>query len=323
MLTDRETAGQMALDERAAKLLQFPNRLNDIDLSGYRDEKFAHSVREATSYRDDLIRRVITRGEGDPLATHLPFNHLRGKFEFRQHELTIWTGYKGHGKSLMISQAMMAAIQRGKRVFIISPEFKPDAVLERMLYQHAKTQQPMDMHIDEYMRFVTERLWLYDVQSSLKPADVVALCRYAADRIQPDHILIDSLMKCGIANDDFNGQKQFVDHIQTVAHACPLHIHLVAHAKKGRDDYSPPKLHDIKGASEIADMAENVLVVWRNKNKEKDPEGKHDEPDASLTVEAQRNADGWIGSTNLHHDPYSTIFFEPGYEPEKPNYVPF
>lgn len=323
MQIDRETAGQATLDERAAKLLQFPNRLRDVDLTEYQDERFGHSVRAATSYREDLIRRVITRGEGDPNATNLPFNHLRNKFEFRQHELTIWTGYKGHGKSLMISQAMMAAIQRGKRIFVISPEFRPDAVLERMLYQHARTQEPTGRHIDEYMHFVTERMWLYDVQSSLKPNDVVALCRYAADKIQPDHILIDSLMKCGIGMDDYNGQKAFVDHIQTVAHANPLHIHLVAHAKKANDDSKPPRLHDVKGASEIADMAENVLVVWRNKEKEKNPEQKHDEPDASLVVEAQRNADGWIGNVNLLHDPDSMLFYEPGNRPEGSEYVRF
>lgn len=316
-------AGQATLDARASRLLQFPNRIADVDLASYHEERFGHAVRPATSYRDDIIRRVITRGEGDPNATPLPFNVLRDKFEFRQHELTIWTGYKGHGKSLMISQAMMAAIHRSKRVFVISPEFRPEAVLERMLYQHARTLEPATQHIDAYMRFVTERLWLYDVQSSLKPADVVALCRYAADKIKPDHILIDSLMKCGIPMDDFNGQKQFVDHIQTVAHANPLHIHLVAHAKKANDDSRPPRLHDIKGASEIADMAENVLVVWRNKAKEKDPEGKSDEPDASLTVEAQRNADGWIGAVNLRHDTTSTLFFEPGNQPERASHVAF
>jgi len=320
---NREEAGQSALDDIASKLLQFPNKISNIDLSGYRDEKFGDAVRTAVSYRDDLIKRVINKGEGDPDATHLPFNHLRNRFEFRQHELTIWTGYKGHCKSLMLSQVLMAAIQRGKRIFVISPEFRPEAVLERMLYQHSRTQEPTGRHIDEYMAFVTERMWLYDVQSSLKPQDVVALCRYAADKIQPDHILIDSLMKCGIGMDDYNGQKQFVDHIQTVAHANPVHIHLVAHAKKATDDSKPPRLHDIKGASEIADMAENVAVVWRNKEKEKDPEGKSDEPDASLTIEAQRNSEGWIGSVNLYHDRGSTLFFEPGCTPEASEYVKF
>lgn len=289
------------------------NLLRNVDLAGYMTEQVEHNVKPAASYRDELIRRLLDRGEGDPDATPLPFNLFRGKFEFRQHELTIWTGYKGHGKSLMISQALMAAIRRGKRVFIISPEFRPESVLERMLYQFSATTSPMREHITEFMDFLLERMWLYDAQASLKADEVVALCRYAADKLDADHILIDSLMKCGMGPDDYAGQKQFVDRIQSVAHANPLHIHLVAHARKTNDDSKPPRLHDIKGASEIADMAENVLVVWRNKEKEKNFEQKHDEPDASLSVEAQRNADGWIGTVNLNHDSDSQLFMEPGY----------
>ena len=288
------------------------NLLQNIDLTEYASETVQHSVKPASDYEKGMIRKIVGRLEGDMLATPMPFNHLRGKFEFRQSELTVWAGYKGHGKSLMISQVLMSAIKRNKRVFIFSPEFRPESVLERMLYQHCLTTMP---HVDEikpFFEFLLDRLWLYDTQASMKSSDVVALCRYVADKIKPDHILIDSLMKCGMPPDDYGAQKMFVDKLQSVAHANPLHIHLVAHARKGNDDSKPPRLHDIKGASEIADMAENVIAVWRNKEKEKNPDSKHDEPDASLTIEAQRNADGWIGTVNLLHDPDSQLFFEPG-----------
>ena len=289
------------------------NMVRNVDLAGYMTEQVEHNVKPASDYKLLLRDRLVNRQGGDPNATVLPFNSMRGKFEFRQHELTIWTGYKGHGKSLMISQALMAAIHRGKRVFIVSPEFRPESVLARMLYQHSAPTSPGVSHLDEFMAFLFDRMWLYDAQSSLKPDDVVALCRYGADKLRADHILVDSLMKCGMGPDDYAGQKQFVDRVQSVAHANPTHIHLVAHARKTNDDSKPPRLHDIKGASEIADMAENVLVVWRNKEKEKDPEKRHDEPDASLSVEAQRNADGWIGTVNLNHDHDSQLFIEPGY----------
>lgn len=287
------------------------NLLKNIDLSSYASEEVQHSVKPASAYRNGMIERLMMRETGDTNATSLPFNLLRNKFEFRQYELTIWAGYKGHGKSLMISQALMHAIKRGKKVFIFSPEFRPESVLERMLFQFCLTTRPSPDEIHGFFDFLLERMWLYDTQASMKPDDVVALCRYVADKIEPDHILIDSLMKCGMAPDDYSGQKMFVDKIQSVAHANPLHIHLVAHARKGNDDSKPPRLHDIKGASEIADMAENVLAVWRNKEKEKHPEQKSDEPDASLTVEAQRNADGWIGTVILNHDPETMLFFEP------------
>lgn len=216
--------------------------------------------------------------------------------------------------SLLISQVFNEAIRHGKRIFIFSPEFRPERVLERMLYQHAETTQPTREDLEEFMRYVTERVWLYDTQGSLSAKEVIALCRYVAETITVDHILIDSLMKCGMAPDDYAGQKQFVDQVQVVAHSYPLHLHLVAHAKKANDDSKPARLHDVKGASEIADMAENVLSVWRNKEKEKTPEKRGDEPDASLTVEAQRNGDGWIGNCNLMFNRESMNFYQLGDE---------
>lgn len=287
------------------------NLMRNIDLTAYASPEVTHNVKPAAAYKSAMIHRLMHREEGDLNATPTPFSLLRGKFEFRQYELTIWAGYKGHGKSLMISQVLMAAIKRGKKIFIFSPEFRPESVLERMLFQYCLTTTPTEAEILGFFDFLLERLWIYDTQASMKSSEVVALCRYVADNIGPDHILIDSLMKCGMPPDDYGAQKMFVDQIQSVAHANPLHIHLVAHARKGNDDSKPPRLHDIKGASEIADMAENVLAVWRNKEKEKNPTVKSDEPDASLTVEAQRNADGWIGTVSLNHDPDSMLFFEP------------
>lgn len=310
----RDQAGASTLDKLAGRIMESPNLLRDLDLTQYMNGKVSHNVRPATDYKLAVRDLIVGRAEGDTHATRLPFSHLRGKFEFRRNELTIWAGYKGHGKSLLISQAFNEAIRHGKRIFIFSPEFRPERVLERMLYQHAETTQPTAEDLNAFMRYVTERVWLYDTQGSLSAREVIALCRYVAEHIHVDHILIDSLMKCGMAPDDYAGQKQFVDQVQVVAHSYPLHIHLVAHARKGNDDSKPAKLHDIKGASEIADMAENVLSVWRNKEKEKNPEKRGDEPDASLTVEAQRNGDGWIGNCNLMFNRESMNFYQLGDE---------
>ena len=288
------------------------NILKDVDLTKYMGQNVAHNIKPATDYKLAIRDLIVGRTEGDHTATRIPFNHLKGKFEFRQHETTIWTGFKGHGKSILISQVFNDAIRQGRKIFIFSPEFRPERVLERMLYQHAETTSPNAEDLMEFMRYVTERVWMYDTQGSLSSKEVVALCRYVAENINPDHILIDSLMKCGIGPEDYAGQKSFIDQVQSVSHAYPLHVHLVAHARKGNDDSKPARLHDVKGASEIADMPENVISVWRNKEKEKNPENKSDEPDASLTIEAQRNGDGWIGNCNLMFNKDSLSFYQLG-----------
>jgi twinkle protein len=307
----------------------FPNKItSNIDLSPYMSDEVKHSVKPAEDYQDELIRLLI--GEDDAeRGTPLPWGSLKGRFEFRASEMTLWTGYKGHGKSAMLSQALNACMVRNEKVFIISPEFRPAKVLERLLYQRLCARHPTKDDLVSWMAWATKRLWLYDIQSSLKPNDVIALCRYVVKELGVNHILIDSLMKCGIGTDDYTGQKNFVDKVQNVAHTNPVHIHLVAHARKGSSgDGSPPGLHDVKGTSEIADMVENVVAVWRNKDKEKEKANGlscklQDEPDAQIVIEAQRNADGWIGSIPLFYDPQSMLFYEIGHAPERMRYVDF
>jgi twinkle protein len=277
--------------------------VRDIDLTDYRSEEVAHRVKSVSEYAEAVGKLIFTPDLDQGAA--LPFMKMKGNFHIRQNEMTIWAGYKAHGKSAFTSQVLNALMVRGESVFVISPEFKPERVIERMIYQRIGGRDLDDEGLFDWFSWAQGRLWLYDVQSSLRPDDVLALCRYAIDKYKVKHIFIDSLMKCGIDPDDYSKQKNF-----------PCHMHLVAHARKGSSDESIPKLHDIKGASEIADMAENVVVVWRNKAKEKcvsiNDTSKDQEPDAIVIVEAQRNAHGWVGAMHLTYEPNSMLFYEAG-----------
>ena len=291
----------------------FPNRITEnINLEQYRDDSYKVRVKNAQEYRDGLMARLRQREAYGDKSGFAIDEHFR----FRPYELTIWTGFKGHGKSAMLSQALLGFMQAGKRVFVCSPEFPPIELLYRFLVQCLASNDPTEEEADCMLEFLSQWLWLYDVQASLKPQDVAPLCRWVVENIKPDHIVIDSLMKCGIAPDDYSSQKKLVDQIQTVAHQSPVHIHLVAHARKGNSDDKPAKLHDVKGASEIADLAENVLSVWRNKPKEMaqstGDRTKDNEPDALFIVEAQRNCGGWVGTTQLNYERSAMIYFEPG-----------
>ena len=318
----RAQAGRTQLDAYKDELSKFANYVDDVDLKKYQVDNVSHKVKGALDYFDK-IEDIFFGEKSDYQGSEIPLNRIKEDFRIRKHEMTVWTGYKGHGKSALLSQCLLAFMNAGQKVFVISPEFIPEMVLERMIYQRTQARDVTADDIGNFFFLAKETLWLYDNQASLKPDDVIALCRYAAIELKVDHIVIDSLMKCGIKSDDFNHQKAFVDQVQSIPHQYPLHLHLVAHARKGDSDRSPPRLHDIKGASEIGDMVENVVTVWRNKNKELAPDDHADEPDAIFTVEAQRNAKGWIGSVSLYFDPNSMLFYEPGNAPERASYVKF
>lgn len=309
-----------------SNLHSFPNLIPDtIDLSAYMEPPIKHNVRTVSHYQDDVIRHMI--GEGVPKGRGLPFKSLHNKFELRENEMTVWVGYKGHGKSAVISQVFVHCMEHNEPCFVISPEFTPVQLLLRMIYQRLVTREPGADELKEWFDWAGKRLWLYDQQASIRPDDVPPLCRYVCEEFGVKHILIDSLMKCGIAPDDYARQKLFVDQVQNVAHNYPVHIHLVAHARKAKDDASVPSLHDIKGGSEIGDLVENVIAVWRNKPKElaqsMNSVAKADEPDAIMKIEAQRNADGWIGAVELNFDKRSMLFHETDEHAPESRYVSF
>jgi len=289
-----------------------------IDLSQFTEPDNVHQVRSADRFKKRTVE--VLNHTNTAVGIPMPWMKTQELIELRPGELSIWTGYKGHGKSQFLSQVMLHAMRLCNRVLIISPEFKPEEVLARKCRQESGSSRPPAKFVDDWFEYAKSRLWLFDHQGSLRPDNVVALCRYAVATHGIQHIVIDSLMKCGIGvgSDDYSKQKHFVDKLQSVAHQSGPHIHLVAHARKGSSDDQPAGIHDVKGTSEIGDMAENVFSVWRNKPKHKamstGDNSKADEPDALLICEAQRNGSGWNGSLQFWFDANSGQFLETAHD---------
>lgn len=139
--------------------------------------------------------------------------------------------------------------------------------------------------------------------------------RYCADQIKVQHFVIDSLMKCGLSEDDYNGQKAFIDALTVIARDSGIHVHLVAHSRKSQNELAPPNKMDVKGTGSITDQVDNVVTVWRNKSKERAIEdGKHDQdktPDELLICDKQRNGE-WEGKIALWFHRESQQFIENG-----------
>lgn len=290
----------------------FPGLIRDtLDLSAYLEPEQSYQIRPAHEFTEAALD--ILAGRAAVKGLPLPWAKAAHLLAFRPAEVTVWTGFKGHGKSMMLSQVCLHALYQGERVLIISPEFRPEAVLARKLRQAAATNAPAEAYARRFLRWAGDgRLYLFDNQGSLNPETVTSVIRYAVDRHQVTHVVVDSLMKCGIPPDDFARQKRFVDDLQSIAHQTGIHLHLVAHARKSENDEKPARLHDVKGASELCDMAENVVSTWKNKRKleaaSRGDKSKDNDPDALLIVDSQRNGEGWTGAIQLWFDQPSFQF---------------
>ena len=260
---------------------------------------------------DSLIQR-IHKPTAEMIGAPLPWGKVRGLFGFRPGEITIWSGYNGHGKSQIMGQ-VMSWVAPFNNVAIASFEMLPELTLTRMMRQIAGSRVPSEEYIRKVLRYLTGKLYIYDQRGPNSPERMLAATGYFAEKYEVKHMVIDSLMKCGMAPDDYVKQKDFVDRLTEVAELYGIHIHLVAHMRKPENgsEGSRPSRFSVSGHSDITNLAHNVLVTWRNKPKEKrvnngeaDPE-LEGEPDQLLMVDKQRNGE-WEGQINLwyHRDSF-------------------
>lgn len=267
-------------------------------------------LKSAGLFVEEVIEKFYPSGEGEP-GYFLPWSKADGKILLRPSELSLWTGITGHGKSQCLGHVILYAMKQGAKVCIASFELKPKTLLYRLTRQAAALSNPTREYIRAIHTWYESHLWIFDLVGTTKTKDIIEIFKYARQRYGVDVFVIDSLMKCGLAEDDYNGQKQFVDQLCDFKNEYNCHIHLVAHSRKGENEKTPPGKLDIKGAGAISNLADNCFPIWRNKSKEEEirkctnqkdvSETVLEKPDCLLYCDKQRNGE-WEGALTLWFD---------------------
>ena len=232
-------------------------------------EPDAAKIRPAAEWVDEVIDNFY----GEASAAHWTptgYDKMAGKFDFRAGELTLWTGVNGHGKTTFLSNIMLKVMQGGQKVCMASLEMKPAKTMSKMSQQAAGVGMPSVRYIRAFHSWTDDKFWVYNHLGKLAPSRALAVATYVRKELGIDHLVIDSLMKCGLGTDDYTAQKDFVDGLCAIARDTGLHIHLVCHMRKGENENKPAEKFDVKGASEIVDLADNLVIVWMNLPKAKD-----------------------------------------------------
>lgn len=228
-------------------------------------------------------------GSGDPV---LKLDRDYDWFEFRQGELSVWTGYNGHGKSLLLSQVLLGLMAQGQRVVVFSGEMTPERQLKRMVKQATGLDRPAPAYIDAVGEWLNDGLWLFNQTGTATIDRLIEVFTYAHKRYGASHFVIDSLMMTDVPEDGPGAitlQKQAIQKICNFAKKFGVHLHLVAHPRKGKDETGAPGKLDIAGSSKITDGADNVFTVWSARKDES--VALSDEFDAKLELQKQRNGE--------------------------------
>lgn len=189
-------------------------------------------------------------------------------FRIRNGELTIWTGFSGHGKSLALIQSLTHDLSQGERALIASFEIPPRKTLKIMVQQLLGITPGTINDSNPAIDWMTGKLWLINRVGSMKWKELIPIMEYAARRYGVTRFSVDSLLKLGVGGDDYDGQRECVNALVTFAAKFNVHVHLVAHSKKLDDESKPPSKFDVKGTGDMTDLCQNGITIWRNKTKE-------------------------------------------------------
>jgi len=240
--------------------------ITENQINQYNPDSVGVSIKPPSAFREDLHKEFDTDTQsGMPT---LPWQKTKSIFRFRPGEFTEWAGYTGHKKTMTTYQVAIDLACQGQTVCIASMEFRPARSLKRMAIQMIGNQDPPFEIREKFLNFLEGKIFFYDQQNSVDPESIIKMTRYCSEAMGIEHIFIDSMMKCGIAPDDFGKQKKLIDELVAIGKYNSSHIHLVCHMRKAppNKDYIPKSM-DIAGGNDITNQADNIFICWTDKIK--------------------------------------------------------
>lgn len=325
-----EVAERLGRDRCRLVVMPFDD-VNDALVKGCCREDFAEwldssksvdppELRSASDYEDAILREFYPP-EGERIGFPTPWPALNGKLIFRPTEVVILNGINGHGKSQVLGHIMLEAMRREERVCIASLEMPVPKWLRRLTNQASAVREPSVPYIKTIAKWFGDKLWAFDKVGTADTKRLIEVFTYARRRYGITVFAIDSLAKCGIADDDYGAQKLWVEKLCDFAIEHKVTVFLITHSRKLESEHEKADKMDVKGSGSITDLACTLLNVWRNKKKEEKPEELKDEADVILSCQKQRYGD-WEGRKWLWFDQQSFQYLESSTQrPE--SYVPF
>jgi len=281
---DMDSPGQRAIPELCERLgrervrvVELPAKdANECLMSGVAPEIIFNAIRSArtrdpselrnaSEFADEIWNEYTKIDEG----IVLPWPKTHDRIKLRQGELSIWAGVNGHGKTTLVSHIVASSVTGGVRCCVASMEWRTPMWLARMGRQIAGTAAPSRMFSNFIAKSYEDFLWTFDVTGVAKGSRILEVFSYARRRYGIDLFVIDNLTKCGFADDDYAGQKMFVEALADFARSSNCHVMLVAHMRKSESEDHPSGKMGVKGSGGITDIASTVVEVWRNKPRER------------------------------------------------------
>ena len=194
-------------------------------------------------------------------------------------EITLVSGLRASGKSSLISQWALNAVNQDYTTIIYSGELK-DTRLMGWIYQQAagpdfvikhKTLENFWYCRDDVKpaiaKWLGDRFWLYNNNYGNNFKMIATKLSDIIRRLKADLVIIDNMSILDLSDitddrraDKWDQQKLFVETLKNLAMLCNCHIVFVVHPRKANGFL---RLDDVGGSGSIGNLADNVFIVHR------------------------------------------------------------
>ncbi len=197
-------------------------------------------------------------------------------------QLSLWTGERGLGKSTLLSQFLLEAVDQGAVVCAYSGElsreqFKEWAVIQAAgpghvgVYEDKETGRILSAVANSVRKRIDEwwdkRFFLYDVgtASSHSEDTILSVFENAQRCYGASVFLVDNIMTIGLRGgrdgEYFRAQSHFAGRLVQFAKQHQAHVHLVAHPRKGDSSRKHLSSDDVAGTGDLPNRADNVFAL--------------------------------------------------------------
>lgn len=295
--TDNDENGKILEDELIRRL--GAERCKIVDFSPFKDanevllqegkESLLNRLKNASEPKvegiftvNDVYERLLhTFQNGQEVGTTTYISQIDDAWTWRAGEVNVWTGYQNEGKSLFLNQlSLVKSAREGWRFGYFSPENTPledffnDFIEMYIGKSSQKRHGKLQMSMDEYnqaIKFVQDHFFVifpkknYDLDTIFEKAKYLVRNKGVNSLIIDPYNVIHHKMRAGEREDLYISR--FMGELKRFAVDNKISVHLVAHQVTPRRDetgrYPKPDLNYVKGGSEFANKADNVLFVWR------------------------------------------------------------
>jgi twinkle protein len=239
---------------------------------------------------------------GRPRGIQMPFRALHGQFELAYGATTVLAGWSGSGKTTLAGQILLDAVHQEVEVCVASLEFRVPRYVGWLVRQALCTPTPEMPEIETAVQRLGEMVWAFSPsgrgeQGSATVERILETWEYSCARYGTRLLVLDNFSKLLFSGDnELSDQRRAITLITEFAVRSNTHVIVVAHSRKKMNEHERVSKLDIKGSGTITDLADNVLILSRNKKKEQALQDKRVmqelPPEESSRIEHQ--PDGWL-----------------------------